>query len=153
MIAPIQDYYRPDSLLTIDNAKTSKGQDHGYLTGILYLAPHTLGGDGVNLCPFASNGCASACLYSAGRGRFTNVQTARLNKRKYYMQDRRKFIDHLRQDIVKLVRKADKKGLKPCVRLNGTSDINWVNCGIMQESRARHIGSGRLMIRLDGQWR
>ena len=39
--------------LTIDNAKTIKGESEGYLTGILYLAPHTLAG-GPNVCPHAT---------------------------------------------------------------------------------------------------
>lgn len=37
------------SLLNIDaNAKTVKGQSRGYMTAVLYLAPHTL--SGTNLC-------------------------------------------------------------------------------------------------------
>jgi hypothetical protein len=31
----------------------------------------------------------------------------------------------LSKDIAALVRRADKKGLIPCVRLNGTSDLPW----------------------------
>ena len=39
-------------ILSIDtNAKTVKGQKKGYLTGIVYLAPYTLGG--TNVCPMA----------------------------------------------------------------------------------------------------
>lgn len=120
-------YRVPSSLLSIDtNAKTVKGQEYGFLTGILYLAPADL--SGVNLCPMADiAGCKEACLYSAGRGAFSNVQQARLNKTQYYLQDRQAFMLHLVRDIEKLKRKAEKLGLTPLVRLNGTSDIRWEN--------------------------
>jgi hypothetical protein len=60
------------TLLGVQNAKTSKGESLGYLTGIMYLAPaNTV--KGLNLCPFASSGCKAACLYSAGRGKFNNA--------------------------------------------------------------------------------
>jgi hypothetical protein len=71
-----------NNLLGISNAKTSKGENLGVLTGILYLAPHTIAGK--NLCPFASAGCAAACLYSAGRGAFNSVQRARIAKTKLF---------------------------------------------------------------------
>ena len=80
-----------NSLLGISNAKTSKGEDLGVLTGILYLAPHTIGGK--NLCPFASAGCAAACLYSAGRGAFNSVQRARIAKTKLFHTNPRAFVE------------------------------------------------------------
>jgi hypothetical protein len=42
-----------------------------------------------------------------------------------YMQERDKFTALLHEDIVKLKRRAEKKGLKLAIRLNGTSDIHW----------------------------
>lgn len=110
-------------LLTIENAKTSKGTALGYMTGILYLAPSTL--SGVNLCPFSSKGCKAACLNTAGRGRFDSIQESRLIKTLHYLNNRQGFIEQLRQDIKALERKAKREGLVPCVRLNGTSDIRW----------------------------
>ena len=120
-------YRKPTSLLSIDtNAKTVKGQEYGFLTGILYLAPADL--SGTQLCPMAElAGCKEGCLYSAGRGAFSNVQQARLNKTQYYLQDRHAFMLHLVKDIEKLKKKAEKLGLIPLVRLNGTSDIRWEN--------------------------
>jgi hypothetical protein len=118
-------YRRPSNLLSIDtNAKTVKGQEYGFLTGILYLAPADLSGK--NLCAMAEvAGCKEACLYSAGRGAFNSVQQARLNKTQYYLQDREAFLLHLVKDIEKLIKKANRLGLTPLVRLNGTSDIRW----------------------------
>jgi hypothetical protein len=112
-------------LLSIDtNAKTVKGQKYGYLTGILYMAPSTL--SGVNLCPMAKVAqCEQACLYTAGRGAFNNVQQARLRKAEWFNTDKQSFMLQLVKDIEALQRKAKKLGLLPLVRLNGTTDIRW----------------------------
>lgn len=116
-------------LLTTQNAKTSKGEDLGYLTGILYLAPaNTV--EGVNLCKFASKGCKAACLYSAGRGKFSNVQKARKAKTEFFRDNQKDFMTSLVFSIQKVIRQAEKQGLKPCIRLNGTSDIAWENISI-----------------------
>ena len=37
----------------------------------------------------------------------------------------------LAKDIASIVRRAEKNNLKPCIRLNGTSDIRWERTGIM----------------------
>lgn len=109
------------------DSKTIKGVKQGYLTGILYLAPHTLAG-GANVCPNAENaGCVASCLYSAGRGGFNSVKNARIAKTKRYHDDNQSFMLDLSHSIAALVRKAEREGLTPCVRLNGTSDINWAN--------------------------
>jgi hypothetical protein len=118
-------------LLTVDNAKTTKGQKKGYLTGILYLAPAKI--SGYETCPRRSEGCTLGCLYSAGMGKFNSVQEARIKKTKFFFEDRQAFLAQLRKDIVALERKAKRLGLKPAVRLNGTSDIEWIRFGIIQE--------------------
>lgn len=111
-------------LSTSADAKTIKGQVHGYLTGILYLAPSDI--SGVQLCPFAKlAGCEVACLYSAGRGAFSNVQLARINKAHLFNHDRDAFMMHLVYSIKKVIKDAIKQGLIPVIRLNGTSDIQF----------------------------
>jgi hypothetical protein len=70
-------------------------------------------------------GCAAPCLNTAGRGRFTSTQLARIRKTKLWQSDRAWFVDRLRRDIKSLQRKAAKLGMVPMVRLNGTSDIRW----------------------------
>lgn len=108
------------------NAKTAKNsQFDGYLSAILHLAPFNL--SGYNVCPAASNGCAMACLNTAGRGRFDNVQQARIRKTKMFFGQRQEFMALLIKDINALVKKATKENKKPVVRLNGTSDIDWEN--------------------------
>lgn len=111
-------------MLTVQNAKTTKGENLGYLTGILYLAPSTIV-KGINTCPMASNGCKKACLYSAGRGRFNNVQEARIKKTELFRDNKKEFFNKLIKSIHALVRKAKRENLVPCIRLNGTSDIMW----------------------------
>lgn len=112
-------------LLTTQNAKTIKGESLGYLTGILYLAPHRIADGKTNLCPASTPGCRAACLYSAGRGAFKSIQAARIKKTQWFLSDQAGFIDQLIIDIKALIRKAKREGLKPAVRLNGTSDIDW----------------------------
>ena len=116
----------PGSLLSVDaDAKTSKGAAAGVLTGILYMAPGTLAGVG-NLCPHASLGCAAACLFTAGRaGMFEDINKARVMRARFFHMDRAAFLQELRRDIDALIRKAAREGLRPAVRLNGTTDLPW----------------------------
>lgn len=114
------------------DAKTVKGEKLGVLTGILYMAPHTLGG-GRSVCPHSTAGCRAACLYSAGRGGFNSVQEARIRKTKAFQMDPDSFVQNLKDDVRWLVVKAARQGMTPAIRLNGTTDIPWENYGIMQE--------------------
>lgn len=122
--------YKTDNLLSINaDAKTSKGEKLGFLTGILYLAPYkTI--PVYNTCAMASiAGCDIACLYLAGRGAYSSVQKARINKTEWYYQDNHSFMMQLIKNINSLINKANKQGLIPLIRLNGTSDIKWENIG------------------------
>lgn len=122
-------------LLTIENAKTSKGAGFGYLTGILYLAPHRIADKNIDLCPNSTAGCRKACLYSAGRGKFKSIQEARIIKTLHFLNNKQGFIDQLKKDIEDVKKQAIKLNLKPCIRLNGTSDIDWqVEASILFET-------------------
>jgi len=121
----IKTYKAVKNLLGKSNAKTIKGESKGVTTYILYLAPHTQNKYKINLCPFASKGCALACLYTSGRGKFSNVQEARQNKTTYYLEDKLEFIEQLDRELTKIEAKHKKDGSKFAVRLNGTSDINF----------------------------
>ena len=105
------------------NTKTAK---NSLKTFILYLSPYNYNSKGINLCPKASTGCALACLYTAGRGAFSNVQKARQNKTEYYLRDKQSFVLNLSNQIMKEYTKAKKGGYKIAFRLNGTSDIDFV---------------------------
>ena len=112
--------YMPSSMLSVGNdAKTAKGEQYNYLTGILYLIPD------YSICPASKVAkCDVACLVSAGRGRFNSVIKGRMNKTAIYKRFPSIFYELVRRDIIKLERKAKREGLSYCVRLNGTSDIN-----------------------------
>lgn len=105
------------NLLSVNSdSKTKKGNKSGYLTGILYLIP--AGQHGLkNLCPWASEGCKSSCLVSAGRGRFNSVQQARIKRTKFLMEDEKAFIEIVKADLHILVRQAHEQNKKPAVRL------------------------------------
>ena len=120
-------------LLSIEtDAKTSKNTKYGYLTAIQYLSPWKT--SGVNLCAMAEKaGCIKPCLYGSGRGAFKNVQEARLNRTKLYLNDQAGYFVKLVSEIKALVKRADKLGLKATVRLNGTSDIRYENIGFTFE--------------------
>ena len=90
-----------------------------YENYIMYLAPHTL--SGFNVCPFASEGCAAACLNTSGRGRFASTQRARVNRTLHYVSDRVSFLKRLRAEILYYATLHDKV----VFRLNGTSDLNF----------------------------
>ena len=106
------------------DAKTTKGESLGFLTGILYLAPATT--TKWNTCSMAKVAqCDKACLYTAGRGAMNSVQQARIRKTEWFFTDRQSFMQQLVVDIDKLFFKAKRMGLTPLVRLNGTSDIQW----------------------------
>ena len=131
-------------LLNIDaNAKTVKGQKKGYLTGILYLAPFTI--SGINICPMAEiANCWETCLNVQGRGGMSrdsvkfvadngqslpdnSIQRCRINRTQMFHNDRAGFLSQLVKEINALIRKANRLGFIPTVRLNGTSDIRWEN--------------------------
>ncbi len=126
-------------LFTVRNPKVIKGEKKGYQTFILHLAPEKSAGSG-NICPWASPGCVAACLNTAGRGGIfkkgesTNtIQEARKRKTRMFMNDRREFLTLLESEIRRAVKKAERKGLIPVFRLNGTSDLKWENFDIIQK--------------------
>lgn len=106
--------------------KTTKGQKLGYLTGILYLASSDTSGF-ANTCPYASEGCKLACLFTAGRGIMSNVMNARIEKTRRFKYDTRNFMLELSDTIRRIETRAHKENLLPAIRLNGTSDIPWEN--------------------------
>lgn len=104
------------------NAKTIKNEEETY---ILYLSPFNLNDYGKNICPFASKGCAWACLNEAGRGIFPNVQLARRRKTNLMLGNPEEFYTLLVEDLTKIDLKAYTESKHIFVRLNGTSDINF----------------------------
>ena len=124
-------------LLSTANPKIQKGTKLGYLSFILHLAPADLSGH--ETCPKRTAGCTASCLNTAGRGGMfkrgetTNmIQRARIRKTKYFFEDRDAFMLDLYRDIKKAIAFAEKQGLTPVFRLNGTSDLSWEKYSITQ---------------------
>jgi hypothetical protein len=108
-------------LLTLGNPKLMKGIKHGYLPAVLHLLPADSSGL-IDLCPRATAGCKAACLNTAGRGQMDAVQAGRMRKTKWFVEDRASFVQALLEDVETVKRKANREGLIPCIRVNGTSD-------------------------------
>ena len=110
------------TILGESSAKTIKGEKIGYLTAICYLVPDE------KLCPFAIQaGCFEPCLKSAGRGAFNKTQLARAKKTAFFRENQRAFMLSMAADTWSHARRAEKLGLIPLVRPNGTSDIPFEN--------------------------
>jgi hypothetical protein len=114
------------------DAKTSKGEAFGWLTAILYLAPAKQGGRG-EVCSHRSVGCTLGCLYTAGRGKMSNVKKARIRRTQLFFDDVAIFKALLFADIRAFIASCEKEGMRACVRLNGTSDIAWERLGVFAE--------------------
>tara|TARA_Y100001963_G_C6705226_1_gene411574 strand:+ start:118 stop:837 length:720 start_codon:yes stop_codon:yes gene_type:complete len=118
-------------LLNLENAKTIKGEKKGYKTAVLYLLPSDLSGK--NLCPYSKIAmCEEPCLNTAGRGGIykkgetTNaIQKARKRRSDMFNNSKELFFALLIKEINTFLRHCNRQDLIPCVRLNGTSDIQW----------------------------
>lgn len=127
--------------LDASNAKAAKGRKLGWLSAIHYVAPHKQGGAG-NVCPWAAR-CIAPCLTSSGKGGAPSVIKGRQSRAvmlmdsikndgcKTYCDLHRLSVDNPRSDI-NLMAVAKAYGLKPSLRLNGTSDIPYERYDIFQ---------------------
>lgn len=133
-------FRKPKQLLTTNNAKTVKGEKFGYKTFILYLAPFTQNGRGINVCSHATKGCIEACLFGSGfGGMFNSVEQARINKTNYLLADRTAFLAQLYSEIELAEKKYSTLEDKIAIRLNGTSDLAWEKFKINGKSLMEHF--------------
>lgn len=112
------------------NAKTKKNKRD---TMILYLTPGQVMGR--NMCPKASEGCLQACLNTAGRGAFGNVQQARLKRTEFLLNDRKSFLKQCADEINKQAKKTEELA----VRMNGTSDLKLVEMLVSDNAIADNV--------------
>jgi hypothetical protein len=107
------------------NPKVAKAEKKlGVRTAVLHLAPHKM--SGFNVCSDASPGCIKACLHHAGAALYQNGKDrARVARTQFFFKYRELFLAQLAKELTKHVAKAKAEGLKPAVRLNGTSDLPW----------------------------
>ncbi len=106
------------------DTKTRKSLDRaGVLTGVLYLAPGSVSGH--EMCRARTKGCSRDCLFTAGHGTYTNIKIGRLRKTYQFVYRQEEFLACLNKEVGKLAVRAERQGVIPAVRLNGTSDIPW----------------------------
>jgi hypothetical protein len=65
-------------------------------------------------------------------GGTNTIQEARKRKTRMFFEQRDEFLVALEADIRKGIKQAEKKGMVPAFRLNGTSDIAWEKYDIIQ---------------------
>ena len=110
------------------NKKLEKrfGRASEYLVTGLSLAPASLSGH--NVCEWKTPGCTAACvMHFAGRRVMPVVRERAKRITRWLFADRVAFETQLRVDIVAHARKCHKSGLKPAVRLNVGSDLDWLH--------------------------
>lgn len=122
-------------LLTKGESSAKLAKDNGgqYLTSILYLASAQYD---ARLCP-AAGACKKAelglCLVlNSGRtamsaGQTKGPEAAKIRKTDWFFNRRQEFEQRLIHEIKLLEKRAAKAGLKPAVRLNGGSDLDWTH--------------------------
>jgi hypothetical protein len=112
------------------NFKIQKGEEEGVLTAVMHLSPSIE--SGFNTCPFATS-CANVCIKTTGQLVTNMARTARVSKTLFYHLFREDFMEQLRMELHQHMYLAKIKGMKPAVRLNGTSDILWERSGVIDE--------------------
>ena len=106
--------------------KSNKIQDK-YFSRIMYLAPSDLADGKRTVCPYAKIAmCEEGCLNTAGMGGvYPSIQKARIRKTLLFLNEYETFMSQLVEDINKFIKECAKLDKLPCLRLNGTSDIQW----------------------------
>lgn len=129
-------------LLTMLNSKTPKGEKFGYLTGALYLAPHTEAG-GKTVCSHSTEACREGCLFTAGRGLWPRIYNARVERTRFYHRDRVGFLTTLVGELERVQTAADGAGLTLAIRLNAVSDIMWEKETLQHQTLFDRFGRAR----------
>ena len=105
-----------------NNPKTIKSDLGGvYLTAILNLEPGA-----ANICAWATEPCIVGCLHTSGNPAYlAGKLRARKARTELFLNNRPEFLRRLNIELAKHQRKSQRLGVKPAVRLNGTSDLQW----------------------------
>lgn len=111
--------------------KSDKFNGGTYTSMILHLSPARV--SGYNMCPKASPGCKGICLNQAGIGscnidhKLINnpCHLARVGRTTLLKTDPKAFFQKLKKEINRFLVRCESTGSRPCLRLNGTSDLNW----------------------------
>lgn len=112
------------------SAKIKKNLKLNHMTYIIYLAPASE--SGYNVCHNSTPECRRGCLSTSGRAAMdinsgqNRIMNARIKKTKLFIDHQDFFMDWVIQEISRYYKQAQNKGHEFSIRLNGTSDINWV---------------------------
>lgn len=105
------------------NAKTTKGDGKKYKTAIIYMIPNE------KICPMSGANmanCRVGCLVNAGLASvYKTINQARQRRTDLYENDRKLFLETLNKEIKRFINYCEKRDITPCIRLNGTSDIDY----------------------------
>ena len=115
------------------DAKTRKSNEKypNTITAIQYLAPSL--NCGYETCAGKSEGCSAACLFTAGRGAMNSVQQARIKKTKLFFENKELYLTYLNNDLTLLEEYGKEHNMQVYVRLNGTSDLDFISLNIFQK--------------------
>ena len=102
------------------SVKTELGEAQGVLTGVQYLAPGS--GSGRNVCPNSTAACRAGCLGDHA-GRMPTIRGSMQWKAALRFGAPELYFELLRLCTRGLVKRAARQGLRPAVRLDGTSDL------------------------------
>lgn len=113
-------------IFSTDNPKSKKAVMLGWFNAIHYMAPARSGGHG-DMCSHRSRGCTKLCLgeHSGYADMFASVRASRRAKVKLFMKYRERYMALMTRQLAAFLRKSKRLELKPCVRLNGSTDIAW----------------------------
>lgn len=114
-------HYGFGKLLSVDDdPKTAKSNKGGvYLTAIVYLWPGLL-------CQWATTSCLQVCLNTAGeKCRWPLKKKARVARKELLVKQPAVFAAKIFLELTSFVARCKRLGVKPAVRLNGTSDVPW----------------------------
>lgn len=105
----------------LEQPKTVKSLGLGILTLPVHLAPADSAG-GATVCAYAG-ACSELCLDAAGNPAYaTGKARARINRTRFYWNDRDSFMLCLWAETVRHIAHARRLGMRPAVRPNATSD-------------------------------
>lgn len=147
------------TIFSTDSAKAAKAGGFGYLNAIHYMAPAFTGGYG-NLCSHASLECIALCLgLFSGQAAMVadlengtnNVRESRKNKARLFMHNRAAYMNEIARQIVRIVLKAQREGLTPCIRLNGSTDLAFERIRFDLDQKTRKA-LAKLYRALGWQW-
>ncbi len=112
------------------SVKTLKGDAIGILTAVGYMSPHSEAFAGTStphrsLCPKAGE-CGDICLgHNSGMLSMSPSKRARLWKTALFLGSRSLFGELIDLEVRALERKADRLGMVPAVRFDGSSDTGY----------------------------